>query len=87
MPRTAGAKKTRFTLFLPDDLMKDLSRYQESSGRGAIAEVVRDALRVYHSLLKAQDEGVKLYFEDEHAGEKGRIWVLPGPLKTTRIRR
>ena len=87
MPRAAGAKKTRFTLWLPDDIMKELTRHQEASGKGSVAEVVREAVEVYRSLLQARDEGVKLFFEDEKTGERGRIWILPGPLNTGRAKR
>jgi hypothetical protein len=48
-------------------------------GKASIAEVVRDAIDVYTSLLKARDRGVRLYFEDDETGEEGRIWLLPGP--------
>jgi len=88
MPRAAGAKKkTRFTLWLPDDIMRELTRHQEASGKGSVAEVVREAIEVYRSLLRARDEGVKLSFEDEKTGEKGRVWILPGPLNVSRAKR
>ena len=88
MPRAAGAKKkTRFTLWLPDEVMKELASQQEASGKGSVAEVVREAVEVYRSLLQAREDGVKLFFEDERTGEKGRIWLLPGPLTGPRGKR
>jgi hypothetical protein len=78
MPRTSGLKKTRFTLWLSDDVLKDLTRQQELGGKGSVAEVVREAVDVYRSFLRARDEGWNLYFEDTSTGEKGRVWMLPG---------
>ena len=78
-PRRAGPSKARFTLWLPDETMQELERLQQTTGKGSIAEVVRDAIEVYGSLLKARDQGVELHFEDAKTGEKGRIWLLPGP--------
>ena len=79
MPRASGKKKARFSLWLPDEVLKDLTRQQEATGKGSIAEVVREAVEVYRSLLLAREEGVNLYFEDSNTGERGRMWILPGP--------
>jgi hypothetical protein len=79
MPRTSGLKKTRFTLWLSDEVMKDLTRLQEAAGKGSVAEVVRDAVDVYRSFLEAREAGLDLFFENTLTGEKGRIWLLPGP--------
>lgn len=79
MPRTSGLKKTRFTLWLSDDVLKELTRQQELTGKGSVAEVLRDAVDVYRSFLQARDQGWNLYFEDSVTGEKGRVWLLPGP--------
>jgi hypothetical protein len=77
-PRNEG--KTRFTFWLPDATAEQLEKLQHTQGKGSLAEVVRDAIEVYVSLLEARDNGVRLYFHDEKTGEKGRIWLLPGPL-------
>jgi len=77
--RRAGTKKARFTLWLPKDTIEDLETLQEELGKISVAEVVRDALEVYSSLRLARKRGVSLYFEDSKSGEKGRIWLLPGP--------
>ena len=53
---------------------------QAESGRGGVAEVVRDAIEVYLSLHRARRRGVELFFEDSATGEEGRIWLLPGPV-------
>ena len=78
-PRHAGAKKTRFTLWLPDDALTDLKRLQSLTGKESVAEVIREAIMVYKDLLKARDDNVDLYFQDSETGESGRIWILPGP--------
>jgi hypothetical protein len=78
-PRRRGDKKTRFTLWLRDEQLEEVEALQRELGKESLAEVVRDALDVYCSLLKARDEGVRLYFEDRKTKEKGRIWLLPGP--------
>ena len=71
--------RKRFTLWLPTATAEELERLQSVMGKASIAEVVRDAIDVYTSLLNARDRGVRLYFEDEETGEEGRIWILPGP--------
>lgn len=78
MPRTSGLKKTRFTLWLSDEALKDLAREQERTGKGSVAEVVREAVEVYRSLLLAKEAGLDMYFEHAPTGEKGRMWLLPG---------
>ena len=79
MPRHEGAKKTKFTLWIPDRAMADLQKLQDSTGKESIAEVVREAITVYTDLLKARDKGVDLYFHDRKKGSSGPIWILPGP--------
>ena len=83
-PRSAGAKKTRFTLWLPDDALKDLKRLQNLTGKESVAEVIREAIMVYSDLLKARQEGVELYYEHAESKSKGRIWILPGPVPMAR---
>jgi len=79
MPRHSGAKKTKFTLWLPDELIAELTKLQRYMGKESLAEVIRDATVVYRDLLKAREEGVELYFEDAAKRRKGPIWILPGP--------
>jgi hypothetical protein len=78
-PRRAGTKKARFTLWLPQDTIDELEKLQQELAKASVAEVVREALEVYSSLRTARKKGVSLYFEDSKSGEKGRIWLLPGP--------
>jgi hypothetical protein len=78
-PRHAGAKKTRFTLWVPDDTLRDLKRLQKLTGKESVAEVIRESIMVYSDLLKARGEGVDLFYQDSKSGESGRIWLLPGP--------
>ena len=79
-PRSEG--KTRFTFWLPDATGEELERLQIKLGKGSVAEVVRDAIEVYRSLLDARQRGVRFYFHDQETGEEGRIWLLPGPPPT-----
>jgi len=52
---------------------------QRKQGKSSLAEVVREAVEVYTSLMKARDKGVQLFFEDTKSKDRGRIWLLPGP--------
>jgi hypothetical protein len=72
-------ENTRFTLWLPTATAAQLEKLQHKYGKGSLAEVVRDAIEVYLSLLQARDRHVHLYFHDEKSGDEGRIWLLPGP--------
>ena len=78
-PQKFSEGKTRFTLWLPQATIAQLERIQRAMDKASVAEVVRDGIEVYLSLLKARDRGVRLYFEDEKTGQSGRIWLLPGP--------
>jgi metal-responsive CopG/Arc/MetJ family transcriptional regulator len=71
--------RTRFTLWLTRETLDELERVQRGLDKGSVAEVIRDAVEVYLSLLKARDRNVRLYFEDKKSGESGRIWLLTGP--------
>ena len=77
--KTMQQDRTRFTLWLTQETLDELERVQRSLDKGSVAEVIRDAVEVYLSLLKARDRKVRLFFEDEKSGESGRIWLLPGP--------
>jgi hypothetical protein len=76
-PRNEG--KRRFTFWLPDETADELERLQLKLGRGSVAEVVRDAIEVYRSLLDARKEGVRLYFRRPDGVDEGPVWLLPGP--------
>lgn len=79
-PRNEG--KTRFTFWLPDATAQELEHMQLKLGKGSVAEVVRDAIDVYVSLIRARDQGTRFYFKDQKTGEEGRVWLLPGPPPT-----
>lgn len=79
MPRKAGAAKERFTLWLPTETLRQLERMARATGKESLAEVVREAIQVYASLHRAREQGVELFYESPETGEKGRIWLLPGP--------
>jgi hypothetical protein len=67
--------------------MDVLTRQQNATGKGSVAEVVREAVEVYRSLLQAKESGLNLYFEDSATGEKGRIWLIPGPPPAAKSKR
>lgn len=77
--KKSAVGKTRFTLWLPGETLAHLEELQKKTGKSSIAEVVRDAIEVYGSLLKSREDGVELYFKDKQADEFGKIWLLPGP--------
>lgn len=83
MPRNEGPPKTKFTLWIPDTVMADLQRLQESTGKESIAEVIREAIYVYRDLLQARAKGVDLFFESKD-GKSGPVWILPGAPPTKR---
>ncbi len=83
-PRSKGTDKTRFTFWLPEDTHAQLAELQRATGKESVAEVIREAIRVYQDLLKASEDGVDLYFEDSKTGKKGHIWLLPGRFPATR---
>ena len=84
MPRKPGPEAARFSLWLPEVVMKQLERIQKQTGKGSVAEVVREAIDTYTSLLKAREQGVELFYENTQSGDNGRIWLLPGPPPTSR---
>ena len=45
-----------------------------------MAEVIRDAVEVYLSLLKARDRNVRLYFEDKRAANRAGFGSCPALL-------
>ena len=77
--KTLNQDRTRFTLWVTQETLDDLERAQHKLDKGSVAEVIRDAIDVYLSLLKARNRNVRLFFEDKKSGESGRIWLLPGP--------
>ncbi len=77
--KTLDQDRKRFTLWLPTATADELEHLQTAMRKGAIAEIVRDAIDVYLSLLKARDRGVQLFFKDDKAKKEGPIWLLPGP--------
>ena len=76
-PRKTGADKTRFTLWLPDDLMDRLTHIQQAHAKESLAEVVRDGLMVYVDLLKAREEGAERERREERPAES-RGFPVPG---------
>lgn len=77
--KTQDQDRTRFTLWLTQETLDELERARRNLDKGAVAEVIRDAIEVYLSLLKARDRDVELFFESKKTGKSGRIWLLPGP--------
>jgi hypothetical protein len=77
--KTHEQDRTRFTLWLTQERLDALEQARVNLDKGSVAEVVRDAIEVYLSLLEARDRDVELFFESKKTGESGRIWLLPGP--------
>ena len=67
-----------------DAVADELEKLQKATGKESLAEVVRDAIHVYSSLFVAREQGVELLFESSETGEKGRVWLLPGPPPLTK---
>jgi hypothetical protein len=76
--RVGQTGKTRFTMWIDADMLGQLEKLQSATGKSSVADVVREAVAVYSSIMLAAQRGVKLSFEDRK-GEKGLIWLLPGP--------
>ena len=77
--KTHEQDRTRFTLWLTQERLDALEQARLNLDKGSVAEVVRDAIEVYLSLLHARDRDVELFFESKKTGQSGRIWLLPGP--------
>jgi len=77
--KTLEQDRTRFTLWLTQEALDQLERTRRNLDKGSVAEVIRDAVEVYLSLLRARDRDVDLFFESRKTGKSGRIWLLPGP--------
>jgi len=77
--KTQDHDRTRFTLWLTQQTLDELENARRALDKGAVAEVIRDAIEVYLSLLKARERDVELFFENKKTGKSGRIWLLPGP--------
>ncbi len=77
--KTHEQDRTRFTLWLTQETLDELGKTQRRLEKGSVAEVIRDAIEVYLSLLQARERDVELFFESKKTGKSGRIWLLPGP--------
>jgi NTP pyrophosphatase (non-canonical NTP hydrolase) len=77
--KTHEQDRTRFTLWLTQEALDKMEVARRSLDKGSVAEVIRDAIEVYLSLLQARERDVELFFESKKTGKSGRIWLLPGP--------
>ena len=77
--KTQDQDRTRFTLWLTKETLDQLESARRKLDKGAVAEIIRDAIEVYLSLLQARERDVELFFESKKTGKSGRIWLLPGP--------
>lgn len=77
--RVTHKGKTRFTMWMDADMLEKLEKLQSVTGKGSVADVVRDAVAVYGSLVTANRRGVRLSYDDRSTGDKGHIWLVPGP--------
>ena len=71
--------KTRFTMWVNAEMLDEIEQLRVLTGKGSVADVIRDAVAVYNSLFAANKRGVRLLYENRKTGEKGNIWLLPGP--------
>ena len=79
-PRKAQEQdRTRFTLWLTQETLDALEHARVKLDKGSVAEVIRDGIEVYLSLLQARERDVELFFESKKTGKSGRIWLRPGP--------
>jgi NaMN:DMB phosphoribosyltransferase len=76
--RSTRKGKTRFTMWIDANTLERLEALQGKTGKGSVAEVVREAMTVYGEMVTAHERGVRLFFEDRKSGEKGRVWLVPG---------
>lgn len=58
-------KTTRIQLELPERSFKRLQDLKDRTEAASYTEVVRDALRIYESLIAQNDTGRRLYLRDE----------------------
>jgi hypothetical protein len=77
--KSVKAKKGRFTMRLDDEWLEQVEKLRSVTGKGSAAEVLRTAFSVYSSILTANERNVRFSFEDRKSGEKGYLWLLPGP--------
>ena len=61
--------KTRFTLWLSTATMQQVERAQQSMDKATAAEVIRDAIEVYLSLLTCVTAGSGCIFKTRNGGE------------------
>jgi len=64
-------------MWMDKEMLKQLEKVRADTGKGSVADVVREAVSVYSSLMAAKDRGIKFWFESK-SGEKCQIWLLPG---------
>ncbi len=76
--RATRKGKARFTMWMDATTLEQLERLQTATGKGSVADVVREAVTVYAAMVTAHERGVRLSFEDRNSGEKGRVWLVPG---------
>jgi hypothetical protein len=77
--KTGKANKGRFSIRLDDEWKVEIEKARSITGKGSAAEVLREAFSVYFSILTANERNVRFSFEDRDSGEKGYLWLLPGP--------
>jgi len=69
------AEKRTMTLNLSDQEMEILERLAVEKGLSK-TQLVRQALRLYQSVVERLERGDKLFFEDSKKTEKAEIMVL-----------
>lgn len=62
--RSAKAKTTRVQLELPEKSMERLLSLRDKTEAASYAEVMKNALRLYESMVKQYEDGKRLYLKD-----------------------
>lgn len=77
--RVAHKGKTRFTMWIDADMLEQIEKLKSVTGKASVADVFRDAVAVYGSLVTANRQGVRFSYENRKTGETGHVWLVPGP--------
>lgn len=66
-------------MWMDKSMLRELEALRVATDKGSVADVVRDAVSVYRTLMNASKRGVRLSYENKKAGDAGKVWLLPGP--------
>ena len=66
-------------LRLPNATVSKLKELERRYNKDSAAEIVRDAIAVYVSLIEARDRGLQIFSRDELSEQEERIWLPSDP--------